>query len=35
MDEEVQDPLNYKPVDFERREWDNIPMVIPRFCLHL
>jgi hypothetical protein len=35
MDEEVHEPLVYKPVLFEKKEWDNIPMVIPRFCLHL
>ena len=35
MDEEVVDPLNYAQVAFQKQEWDNIPMVIPRFCLHL
>ena len=35
LDEEVIDPLNYAPVPFQKQEWDNIPMVIPRFCLHL
>lgn len=25
----------YRDVPYEKREWDNIPMVIPRFCIHL
>lgn len=35
LDEEVTDALNYAQVQFQKQEWDNIPMVIPRFCLHL
>jgi predicted transcriptional regulator len=31
----VEDPLVYRDATYEKREWDNIPMVIPRFCIHL
>lgn len=31
----IENPLAYKEVEYEKREWDNIPMVIPRFCIHL
>lgn len=35
LGEDLIDPLNYNEVSFQKQEWDNIPMVIPRFCLHL
>ena len=35
MDEEVVNPLSYNLVQFQKQEWDNIPMVIHRFCFHL
>ena len=33
--EEIANPLEYKEVEFEKSEWDNIPWVIPRYCIHL
>lgn len=33
--EEKIDPLNYVQVKYKRHEWDNIPPVVPKFCLNL
>ena len=35
MTAEVKDPLVYEEAYFERKEWDNIPMVIPRCIFNL
>lgn len=29
------DPIRYKQVSYHKHEWDNIPPVVPRFCVHL
>ena len=31
----IPDPLSYDEVSFEKKEWDNIPMVLPRFIIHM
>jgi hypothetical protein len=31
----IEDPLTYYEVSYEKKEWDNIPMVIPRFIINL
>lgn len=33
--QEAGDPLNYKEFDYDKGEWDNIPIIIPRFSLYL
>ena len=25
----------YEEVDYDKSEWDNIPWIIPRYCIHL
>jgi hypothetical protein len=29
------DALNYKQVRYHKHEWDNIPPIVPKFCLNL
>jgi hypothetical protein len=32
---ELADPLNYKQVRYHKHEWDNIPPIVPKFCINL
>ena len=34
-DEKVEDPFDFKEVDYDKTEWDNIPSIIPRYCIAL
>jgi hypothetical protein len=31
----VKDPLRYERVDHDIHEWDNIPPIIVKMCLHM
>jgi hypothetical protein len=33
--QEVEDPLVFKPLQYEMQEWENIPTVVPRFVIYL
>jgi hypothetical protein len=32
---EKADPLKYKAVKYHKREWDNIPPIVPKFCINM
>ena len=31
----VEDPLSYEDVEFQNKEWDNIPYILPRWIMHM
>ena len=33
--QDVDNPLVYKDFQYQRHEWDNIPVVVPRFIIYL
>ncbi|CDW89405.1 UNKNOWN [Stylonychia lemnae] len=33
--EKINNPLIYEEVEYDKSEWDNIPWIIPRYCIHL
>ena len=35
LEEIIEDPLSYKEVAYDKTEWDNIPQIIPRYCIHM
>eukprot|EP00347_Sterkiella_histriomuscorum_P021096 403335268 len=35
LQEIIKDPLHYEEVEYDKTEWDNIPWIIPRYCIHL
>lgn len=35
MEETLEDPLSFQHEEYDLAEWDNVPSIVPRYCIHL
>jgi hypothetical protein len=32
---EIETPFNYEEVPHESKDWENIPIIVPKFCINM